>query len=95
MANTKLLVLGFVSALCLLGCASTNTLTFGTEHRFAVENANSKQVVSTEAVKGAPALHPAMSAAAIHRYLDGQVKEIEELEGFGSNNSGSNSGGGN
>ena len=82
MANSKLLVIGLVSAVCVTGCASTNTLTFGSEHRSAVEEATNKQIVSTDAVKGAPTLHPAMSAAAIQRYLDGQVKEEEQSGGF-------------
>ena len=82
MTNSKLLVIGLVSTICVSGCASTNTLNFGSDHRAAVEDANNKQIVSTDAVKGAPALHPAMSAAAIQRYLDGQVKEEEDSSGF-------------
>jgi len=82
MANSKLLIAGLVSAICVSGCATTDSLNFGAEHRAAVEDANSKQIVSTDAVKGAPILHPAMSAAAIQRYLDGEVKDEDETGGF-------------
>lgn len=66
-------------SILLAGCGTTSSSlrpNFGQ----AVETAYDKQVVSSEAVAGAPEMHPEMVAAAIQRYLDDQVKKPEEVE---------------
>jgi hypothetical protein len=82
MTINKCIFVGLVSSLGLSACATTLPPQIGVEHRASVEEANNKQIVSTAAVEGAPVLDPAMSAAAIQRYLDGVVKEAEEAGGF-------------
>ncbi|NNC36215.1 MAG: hypothetical protein EX271_11860 [Acidimicrobiales bacterium] len=83
MKNKKIFIAGLLAAATMSACATTPMANVGDANRAAVDQANSKQVVSTAAVPGAPVLHPQMSAAAIQRYLDDRVKETEVSGGFG------------
>lgn len=87
MTNTKIILLGLTSMLCSSACTTLPTQ-FEIEHRAAVDEANNKQIVSTTALKGAPVRHPALSAAAIDRYLAGEVEELEEEGSFNSGGGG-------
>ena len=89
MAKTKLILLGLTSTFCLAACSTTSTH-LGVDNREAFDAANNKQNVSSVALKGAPERHPAMTAAAIERYLTDSVKEPVESGGFTSGGGGGN-----
>lgn len=82
MAHSKLVLVSMTAAFLASGCTTTNTIV-GANFTPSVEQAMNKQIVSSEAVKGAPILHPDMTAAAVDRYLSDEVKELEEDSGFG------------
>ena len=82
MTKSKLAIFGLVSAVFVSGCSTTPMSTVGFADRDAVDGANNKQIVSTQAVPGAPVLHPQMNAAAIERYLNDSVKKPESGGSF-------------
>lgn len=88
MTISKYICVGLITSFGLSACATTSSHV-GVDNRTAIDDANRKQIVSTAALKGAPEQHPEMSAAAILRYLSGNVNEPEEGGG------GFSSGGGN
>lgn len=90
MTIRKYIGMGLIISFGLSACTTTSSHV-GVEHREAIDDANRKQIVSTTALEGAPKMHPAMSAAAILRYLDGEVKETEESGGFSSGGEGGSS----
>ena len=91
MTISKYICVGLITSLGLSACATTLPSHVGLDHRASIEDANNKQIVSKTAVKGAPILHPEMSAAAIQRYLDDAVKEPEVTGGFSSDGEGAGS----
>lgn len=81
MTKTKLILLGFASSLCMSACSTIPT-EIGVANRAAFDEANNKQIVSSVALKGAPERDATMTAAAIQRYLEDDVKEPDEGGSF-------------
>lgn len=92
MTNTKTIFAGLFTATLVSACATTPIAPVGDSNRTAIDQANSKQVVSTTALTGAPTLHPEMSAAAIERYLEDNVKQPESGGSFSPNGGGGGGG---